>query len=99
MKKGDTLRISEDNASPGEVTVGGIVENYLNHYVIMTPELYRKTFQEDPVYNQLLILNQEGVSVSSEELGNEYMNEKAFITDFSSFYTYNILQSKKVANT
>ena len=51
---GDLITIENDNGRRGEVTVTGITENYLNSSVYLSPDIYRKTFEEEPSYTTLL---------------------------------------------
>ena len=39
VKVGDTIFLKEDEGTHHPVVVGGIAENYLHHYVYMTPAL------------------------------------------------------------
>lgn len=77
LSVGDSFFISEGQDNKKEVTVGGIFENYLYHYVIMTPELYKTLYGEKPDYNEIVIVNKEGVVISAEDFGREYMTEDA----------------------
>ena len=59
---GDMITIKEDKtADPvGDVRVAGIVENYLNHYIYMTPNIYKALYGETASLNAALIQTQEG---------------------------------------
>ncbi len=58
---GDTLTLYDENLVADkmgegyEFTVGGITENYLQHYVYMTPQLYEQVMGEAPEYSAVLI--------------------------------------------
>lgn len=54
---GDMVTIKEDeNAEPvGDVRVAGIVENYLNNYIYMTPNIYKALYDETASLNAALI--------------------------------------------
>ncbi|MCF0143059.1 MAG: ABC transporter permease, partial [Parasporobacterium sp.] len=45
LKPGDTMCLSVDHDNKKEMTVGGIVENYVQNYVYMTPALYKKLYK------------------------------------------------------
>ncbi len=57
LSAGDTFRLKEDEFTSRNVTVAGIVENYVYQYVYMTPDYYVKTFgreaQENVVFFRL----------------------------------------------
>ncbi|MDO4847055.1 MAG: ABC transporter permease [Clostridiaceae bacterium] len=54
---GDSIsfKTSENATESATVKISGIVENYLYHYVYMTPAVYRNLFGEIPNLNTLLI--------------------------------------------
>lgn len=66
LSVGDTIRLSEDETSSVEATVLGIAENYLYHYVYMTPALYQQLYGEEPAYNTML-LSTDSLDTSQEE--------------------------------
>ena len=51
---GDSFEIKDSETESHTVTVTAIVENYLYHYVYMTPALYEEVYGETPEYNELL---------------------------------------------
>lgn len=63
---GDTIsfKTDKDAQKTSEITVSGIVENYLYHYVYITPAVYRSLFGEVPTLNTLFIRT----SAEDEEL-------------------------------
>ncbi|MBQ8812982.1 MAG: ABC transporter permease [Lachnospiraceae bacterium] len=67
IEVGDTFVIMEDEASQHEVTVGAIVENYLQYYVYMSSEAYEKAFGEAPEWNQRLVLYTAGDDIASAD--------------------------------
>ena len=54
FKVGDSIDIRDSDGTARSVKVGGICENYLFHYVYMSPTLYEKLFGKPFVANQLL---------------------------------------------
>lgn len=59
---GDMITIKDDKtADPvGDVRVAGIVENYMNHYIYMTPNIYKALYGETASLNAALIQTAEG---------------------------------------
>ena len=57
VKPGDSIRLKEDEFTSRNVTVAGIVENYVYQYVYMTPDYYIRTFgretQDNAVFFKL----------------------------------------------
>lgn len=53
--QGDILQIRIDEMNVKDVKVGGIVENYAQHFVYMHPKTYGELFDEPDSYNTLLI--------------------------------------------
>ena len=60
LQAGDTLTIyNQDligNAGEDEynLKIAGVVENFIAHYVYMSPNVYKKYFGKDPVYNSMV---------------------------------------------
>ena len=69
---GDMISIKEDEtAEPvGDVRVAGIVENYLNNYIYMTPNVYKALYDETASLNAALIKVDAGADIAavSEDL-------------------------------
>ena len=73
LKVGDTFVISVDQQDRKTLTVGGIFENYIEHYIFMTPELYEEVYGHAPEYNQILVTDKPDVEVNDEEFSTEYL--------------------------
>ena len=54
VKAGDTIRIKEDEFSSVDVQISAICENYVGHYIYMTPALYESVFES--LWNIMLFL-------------------------------------------
>lgn len=84
-----TLTDADDNEFTARIS--GIVENYVSHYVYMTPELYERTTEQPLIYNQLLCsaTGLESVgrdALSAEILKNEAVNGISFLATVRDFY-------------
>lgn len=55
VKPGGKITLEDEDKRTYKVEVIGISENYVSHYIYMTPDLYKQVFLEDVKYNQLLI--------------------------------------------
>lgn len=76
VSAGDTVTVRFDDDRSAEAPVAVITENYVLHYLYMTPELYEQLSGETPEYNQLW-LNYELDSGEQQELGNLLMEQEA----------------------
>lgn len=52
---GDSLTVLDSNNEEYQVKVSAVTENYVLHYVYMTPAYYTEVFGDDPVYNTQLL--------------------------------------------
>lgn len=57
------IRKSESDASPKEVKVAGISENYIFNYIYMTPTLYQSLYNTSDDVNVLLIKMADGANI------------------------------------
>ena len=51
---GDTIRVDNGSGSKRKVKITGVVENYINHYLYMSPSYYREIFKEHASENVLI---------------------------------------------
>lgn len=56
------------------MVVGGIAENYLHHYVYMTPALYEKVYGEAPEYNTMFLNLKDLNEETQNRLGTELLS-------------------------
>ncbi len=77
LKPGDTFEISSGQKDKKTLTVGGIVENYVYHYVYMSPVLYESLYGQQAEYNQILVTNKEDVHVPPSDFGEEFLKYDA----------------------
>ena len=66
-----------------EVTVAGIMENYVGHYVYFTPTLYERVMGEEPVFTTLYANEVE------DEGAREVLSDELLATDGVKTVTYN----------
>ena len=72
---GDTVKLKDSDGNVVEAKIGNIVENYINHYVYMSKELYQKTYKTDYKTN-VILLKDNNLSVEQvENLSKEFMEE------------------------
>lgn len=72
---GDTVKLKDSDGNVVEAKIGNIVENYINHYVYMSKELYQKIYKTDYKTN-VILLKDNNLSVEQvENLSKEFMEE------------------------
>ena len=74
VKEGDKINITIGDGYYDEVVVGGIMEMYVGHYVVMSPKYYKDTFKVTPDYNAVFALTKDKNTSSEKELGKEIMS-------------------------
>ena len=85
LEAGDTITLLRDETDPVEAIVTGVAENYLYHYVYMTPAAYAKIFQEEPEYGSIFL--QTDVEQTGEDemaarlLALEHVTGVSFVSD------------------
>ena len=58
---GDEIELMEDETQSVRATVTGIAENYLYHYVYITPGLYEELYGEKPQYDTVFLKTNTGL--------------------------------------
>lgn len=76
IKVGDTIRIRNSDDKEVEVTVDAITENYLLHYIYMSPNLYNTLYGENVRYNVILGKTAELTEEEETKLATEILQNK-----------------------
>lgn len=61
VRVGDTLQLKDTDNRSATVTVSGITEHYVQHYLYMTPAAYQKAFGIAPEYTVLMVYPNDAV--------------------------------------
>ena len=77
---GDTISIKEDEFNSEDVTIAAICENYVAHYIYMTPTLYEKVFGKPVDYNAVLITIGEANKGQENAVGETLLKEDAVLS-------------------
>lgn len=72
---GSTITLRDTDGVEKTVTVGGITENYLYHYVYMSPALYKELYGEEPPVNQFLCSLKDTSDSAQAEFSSKLMKE------------------------
>ena len=81
VKAGDTLILEDEKLGAIEVPIAAVTENYLSHYIYMTPGLYEACTQKVPEYNEIMFRAESGTDMAVlETLGQGFLNEPAALS-------------------
>lgn len=71
---GDRITIQDEKNGDKELTISHICENYMGHYIYMTPAYYNKVFGTMPEYNSVLFETDDSYSQTQvEDVGEKIM--------------------------
>ena len=76
VSEGDIIEIAGNESTDFEVEVTEIVEQYTQHFVYLSPEVYEKATGEEVVSNSRLI-KYDGEAVDEDQLGKQLTDEEA----------------------
>lgn len=79
VKAGDEITLEKDNKKY-KVKITAVTENYMGHYVYMTPSCYEKIFGEKPEYSSTVYTMKEDAESDLETLGNEILKYPAALS-------------------
>lgn len=79
LEVGDAFEVIGDEDEPITVTVAEIVENYMGHYLYMTPEYYAQVTGAEPDTLNLQFVKFNPAQVDQEELGGTLLNEEGVL--------------------
>ena len=74
LKEGDTIKIKNSDNIEVETKISYITENYLMHYIYMSPELYNKFYSEEFNANTVFANTKEGTDEA--QLGSKILESK-----------------------
>lgn len=79
LKIGDNITLEKDNREY-QVKVSFITENYMGHYVYLSPAVYEETFGEKPDYGSVTFMMKEEYDSEVETTGNEILGYPAALS-------------------
>ena len=79
LKTGDELTLEKDDKEY-RVKISVITENYAGHYVYMTPRIYKETFGEEPVYEDIVFMVKAEYEDQVEKVGQKIMDSPAVLS-------------------
>ncbi len=79
LEKGDEISLKVGDTSTVSVKISDICENYLMHYVYMTPDTYEGLYEKEPQYNKVYCrYGKAADEVDRDELSKEILSLNAF---------------------
>ena len=88
VSEGDEIWLTSTDGEEVAVEVTHVVENYMMHYIYMSPEKYEAVFGENPEYSMLLIRLTEKGKENQEAIGKELL-------DFPAAFAINYVSENK----
>ena len=74
VKVGDELTIEDENRGDQTVTVGAICENYMSHYLYLSPEKYEELYGVPAEYNTIIYSVKDGKDDQIEKIGTKLLS-------------------------
>lgn len=69
VSAGDTVTIKEENEKERTVKISQICENYMSHYLYMTPAVYKAVYGKEPEYNSIYYRTEGRTTKEAESVG------------------------------
>lgn len=74
VKVGDELTIEDEDRGDQTVTVGAICENYMSHYLYLSPEKYEELYGVPAEYNTIIYSVKDGNDDQIEKIGTKLLS-------------------------
>ena len=88
VAEGDTVDIKDEENGNKKIKIDHICENYMGHYIYLTPAYYEKVYGEAPEYNSIFfIVKDADDSEKMEKIGRNMLKEDGVL---SVSYTHDI---------
>ena len=78
LQPGDTITLKREDGDPVTIPISAVCENYLSHYMYLTPTLYEQVYGEEPEYNSLFFMSEESQEMI-EEIGASLLENDAVL--------------------
>lgn len=75
IKAGDDISVYSDGEEHRTVNVSACIENYPNHYVYMSKEMYSELFGEEPEYNIMAFMEKDGSVLADKREQERFASE------------------------
>lgn len=75
-EEGDAVTVRDEEGGDREIRISHICENYMGHYIYLTPEYYAEVFGFQPEYNSILFIADETYDEGMLEEAGEQIIER-----------------------
>lgn len=79
LSVGDMITLIQDN-KPYQVKVDLITENYMGHYIYMTPKVYEEAFHKKTDFENIIFTVKDEAKENMEQVGNEILEFPAALS-------------------
>lgn len=79
VSEGDTVLLKDEDMGNVEVTISHITENYMTHYLYMTPALYEKLYGQEPNYNSIIFQSVQEDEEALNAIGEELLENDSIV--------------------
>ena len=73
VNEGDVIKVQQEGKKQVSIKIEKIVENYVFHYLFLSPKLYTKLYGEEPEYNTIN-LKYDRTGINQQELGAKLLS-------------------------
>ena len=80
VQAGDEIVLKEGDERGRKVTIAAVCENYMHHYIYMTPKLYQECFGVQPEYQDILFTITDEYKAQEQEVGEEILQNEAALS-------------------
>lgn len=80
IREGDEIIIKDIEKKEVKAKVAGITENYLLHYIYMSPKLYKQLYEEEVKLNTIFANTEELTKEQENALGRAILEDKNYIS-------------------
>lgn len=87
VSEGDVVSIKDEDAGMREVKISHICENYMGHYMYLTPSYYKNVYGKEPKYNSILFAADNADKQELERCGQNLLSQEGIL---SVGYTHDI---------
>lgn len=77
---GDTITVESEDFGAVEIPIAAITENYLSHYIYLTPAVYERCFGKQPEYNEIIYQAKEEYQDEVHAMGEDFLREEAALS-------------------
>ncbi|WDT65749.1 ABC transporter permease [Companilactobacillus crustorum] len=90
VKTGDSIRLTMTDGKKTKLKVSAISQNFIGHFVYLSPEMYQQKFGKSPKANTLLLHLKEQTKSQRKKLANQLLKSGAVM---GTSYTHDVLST------